>query len=289
MTPTGERLVNRFGAAGVRVLEAGPAVPDAVDAAAWGHTAGLVLPLRVNPYFHTLVAEPVGLGAYAQSIGRDLEGDTRASWTRLGSDRAFDLCVAPDGTVRGVLIGYEEPDRFVSSSPALFAESLLEVDLLLETVTTGEDPERASAAFQATLERLESADPEAFADPDHWWPLVLEDIRTTAGVEAFATFEFAAPDGTRHLVSESGAICVHPEERTWSRMYAAGVEPEQVTRIHTELEACFMPGHYCSLWLELTFPEASLTHNVDYGATVEERAAGIRELQAAVRSRSGRR
>lgn len=119
--------------------------------------------------------------------------------------------------------------------------------------------------------RLESADPEAFADPEHWWPLVLEDIRTTASVRSFATFEFAAPDGTRHLVSEPGSICVHAEERTWSRMYAAGVEPDQVTRIHTELEPCFMPGHYCSMWLEMSFPDASLTHNVSYGETAEER------------------
>ncbi|MEU1542468.1 nucleic acid/nucleotide deaminase domain-containing protein [Actinacidiphila glaucinigra] len=286
MTPTGDSLTDRFGASGVRLLETGPAVPDFVDAAAWGHTAGLVLPLRVNPYFHTLPEEPVGLRAYARGTGRDLEGDPHASWTRLGSDRAFDLCAAPDGKVWGVLLGYDEPDRFVSSSPALFAESLLEVDTLLEAVTTGEDPEQASAAYQATLRRLESADPEAFADPEHWWPLVLEDIRTTASVRSFATFEFAAPDGTKHLVSEPGSICVHAEERTWSRMYAAGVEPDQVTRIHTELEPCFMPGHYCSMWLEMSFPDASLTHNVSYGETAEERVAGIRELQAFVRSQS---
>ncbi|MEU0738017.1 nucleic acid/nucleotide deaminase domain-containing protein [Streptomyces sp. NPDC006134] len=269
MPPTGAPFIDRFGPAGVRRFGTTP--------------NPLLLPLRVMPYFHTLPDEPESLLAYADSIGKRLDEEDQASWTRLGSDRAFELCVTGEGDVRGVLIGYAEPDRFVSSAPALFAEALLELDILLEVLGAAETPEDASAAFRTTLETLSAADPRAFEDPENWWPLVLEDIRTTASVEAYATFEFTDPDGGRHLVTESGALCAHPEERTWSKMYEAGIEPEQVTRIHTELEACFMPGHYCSMWLELMFPDASLTHNVSYGDTASERAKGIRQLREATR------
>jgi hypothetical protein len=267
--PTGDPFTDRFGPAGVRRFET---VRD-----------GLALPLRVMPYFHTLPDEPESLLAYAASIGKRPDEEAQASWTRLGSDRAFELCVTSEGNVQGVLIGYAEPNRFVSSSPALFAEALLKLDILLEILAAAESPQDASEAFRTTLEALSAADPRAFEDSENWWPLVLEDIRTTASVEAYATFEFTDPDGGRHLVSEAGSLCAHPEERTWSKMYEAGIEPEQVTRIHSELEACFLPGHYCSMWLELMFPDASLTHNVSYGDTAAERAEGIRQLREATR------
>jgi hypothetical protein len=177
----------------------------------------------------------------------------------------------------------------VNSTPEEFAGGLLQLDTLLEVIGATEDPDEAATAFQSVERALQSADPRAFADAENWWPLVLEDIRTTASVEAYATFEFAAPDGGKHLVTKSGAICVHPEERTWSAMYAAGIEPEQVTRIHTELQACFMPGHYCSLWLELMFPDASLTHNVSYGDSAAERAEEIRRLREAAAAQAARK
>lgn len=272
MTPTGDPFTDRFGPAGLRRFDT---VPD-----------GLVLPLRVMPYFHTLPDEPESLLAYAESIGRRPAEETYASWTRLGSDRAFELCATGDGDVRAVLLGYDEPDRFVSSSPALFAQALLELDVLLEVLGASGTPDDASEAFRTTLDTLTTADPRAFEDPENWWPLVLEDIRTTASVEAYATFEFADPDGGRHLVTEAGGLCVHSEQRVWSKMYEAGIEPDQVTRIHTELEACFMPGHYCSMWLDLMFPDASLSHNVSYGDTAAERAEGICQLREATRSQA---
>ncbi|GAA2519900.1 hypothetical protein GCM10010276_82550 [Streptomyces longisporus] len=70
-------------------------------------------------------------------------------------------------------------------------------------------------------------------------------------------------------------------------MYAVGIEPEQVTRIHTELRACFIPGPYCALWLQLMFPDASLTHNIAYGDSAAERADGIRRLQEAAAQDTG--
>lgn len=270
MSPTGNPFADRFGPAGTRRFDAIPG-------------GGLLLPLRVMPYFHVLADEPESLPAYADSLGKRVNEEAQLSWTRLGSDRAFEMCATHEGDVRAVLLGYDEPDRFVSSSPALFAEALLELDLLLEVLGAAETPGDASEAFRTTQDTLSAADPRAFDDPENWWPLVLEDIRTTASVEAYATFEFAAPDGEKHLVTEAGGLCVHPEQRAWSKMYEAGIEPEQVTRIHTELEACFMPGHYCSMWLELMFPHASLSHNVSYGETATERAEGVRQLREATR------
>jgi hypothetical protein len=281
VTSSGERFAVRFGETGVRRFEVPHTVPDLPEAAALARIGGLVLPLRVNPYFHTLLEEPASLRLYADTIGKDLDEAGHLSWARLGSDRAFELCVTPEGTVRGILIGYDEPERFVNSTPEAFADGLLQLDTVLEAIAATDDPQEAAATFHATERALRAADPQAFADPENWWPLVLEDIRTTSSVEAYATFEFVTPDGDRHRVTESGSICVHPEERTWSAMYAAGIEPEQVTRIHTELQACFMPGHYCAMWLQLMFPDASLTHNVPYGDSAAERAGGIRRLQEA--------
>ncbi|MGX4733534.1 nucleic acid/nucleotide deaminase domain-containing protein [Kitasatospora griseola] len=288
MTSPSDRIAARFGQAGVRRFEAATS-PVLPEAAALARIDGLVLPLRVKPYFHTLLDEPAALREYADSTGTELDDAVQLSWARLGSDRAFDLCVTPDGDVRGVLIGYDEPERFVSSAAEVFAEGLLRLDLLLETIAGTDDPDEAFAAFEETEQALRAADPESFADSENWWPLVLEDIRTTAGVEAFATFEFLTPAGEKQLVTKSGAICVHPEERTWSAMYAAGIEPEQVTRIHTELQACFLPGHYCALWLELMFPDAVLTHNAPYGDTAADRAEGIRRLREHADRTSGER
>ncbi|GAB2722519.1 nucleic acid/nucleotide deaminase domain-containing protein [Kitasatospora kifunensis] len=273
MTSSAERFTRfatRFGESGLRRFgsEAGAQLTD------------LVVPLRVLPYFHTLPEESSSLRAYAQEAGQRLD-EAQLSWARLGSDRAFDLCVTPGGEVRAALLGYDEPERFVNSNPEAFADGLLLLDVLLESVAAAQTPTEAAAAFRATEQALQGADPQAFADPEHWWPLVLEDIRTTASVECYATFEFAAPDGVRHLVTRSGGVGVHPEQQVWSDLHAAGVEPEQVTRIHTELEACFMPGHYCSMWLAMMFPEATLTHNVSTGETAAERAAAIEKLRQA--------
>jgi hypothetical protein len=279
------RLAARFGESGLRHFgpEAGTADPSEGGVA---RIVDLVLPQRVLPYFHSFPDESSSLRAYAQESGQQLD-EAQLSWARLGSDRAFDLCVTPGGEVRAALLGYDEPERFVSSSPEAFADGLLLLDVLLESVAGAQTPDEAAAAFRATEQALRSADPRAFADPENWWPLVLEDLRTTASVECYATFEFTAPDGERHLVTRSGAVGVHPEQQVWSDLHAAGIEPGQVTRIHTEIEACFLPGHYCSMWLAMMFPDAALTHNVPWGETAAERAAAIERLrQITERNRS---
>ncbi|MFE7527920.1 nucleic acid/nucleotide deaminase domain-containing protein [Kitasatospora sp. NPDC057542] len=281
MTQSGDRLVQRFGEAGVRRFDAEQTDPFTAERQALENISRLVLPLQVLPYFHTVADEPASLSRYATLIGRQLDQESQLSWARLGSDRAYDLCVTPEGTVRGAMLGYDEPERFVNSTPEAFAEGLLQLDIALEAIGGTDDPAVAGAALDGLESALRAADGQALADPEHWWSLVLEDIRTTASVLSYSSFEFVTSGGGKQIVTESSALCVHAEERVWSAMYAAGVEPDQVTRIHTELQACFMPGHYCAFWLKLMFPDAALTHNVPYGDTAAERAGGLIRLQEA--------
>ncbi|MER5640727.1 nucleic acid/nucleotide deaminase domain-containing protein [Kitasatospora sp. NPDC002227] len=271
-----EALTGRFGADGLRRF--GPAA---------GPAAGLVLPLQVGPYFHTLEEEPALLPEYADLLEEELADPGQRSWARIGSDRAYDLVVDPGGEVRALLIGYrEEPLKYVNSSAAAFAAGLLGLDLLLDTLGS-EDPQLAAAEFHRFEEQLRAADPAAFADRESWWPLVLDDIRDTSATEWYAAFEVVDEAGAKEIFTSSGAVCIHPEERLWARLEAAGVEPDQVVRIFTELQACNLPGHYCSMWLALTFPDAEVTHSFDYGESAASREQGIRELRAAAAERAG--
>ncbi|MEU6344921.1 nucleic acid/nucleotide deaminase domain-containing protein [Streptomyces sp. NPDC046977] len=256
-----ERLRERFGEAGLRRVDE--------------H----VLPLQVGPYFRTDPADPVALGAYAASVERPLRQPEFEAWSRLGDDRGYEICAGAGGTVHAVLLGWTEPSRFVSSSPESFAAGLLELDLALGAIAAADEPAAASEVFRRLEERLRAADAEAFADRENWWPLVLDDIRDTASAQWFAAMEVADATGEKKIFTQASAVCLHPEERLWSSLQAAGVQPEQVTRIHTDLEACFMPGHYCSMWLGRVFPGAGLTHEFPYGETAASRAEGLRRLR----------
>ncbi|WP_377267818.1 nucleic acid/nucleotide deaminase domain-containing protein [Peterkaempfera sp. SMS 1(5)a] len=247
---------------------------------------GLVLPVQVGPYFHTLAEEPAGLGAYADEIGAELPHPEQRDWTRLGSDRAYDIVADPQRRVLALLIRYSgEPLVFVNSSPEAFAASLLGLDELLDTLAATDDPGQAAKAFAALEQRLKALDPEAFADRENWWPLVLDDIRDTSSAESYAAFEILDDNGDKQVFTSSSSICLHPEERVWRNLEAAGIQPEQVIRIYTELEACSMPGHYCSMWFALAFPNAQVTHSFPYGGTAESRSEGIRQLRAALAQR----
>lgn len=257
----GERLHGRFGPAGLRRADA------------------FLLPLQVGPYFRTDPADPLALGEYAASAGRRLRQPECEGWTRLGDDRGYEICADAGRAVRAVLLGYDEPSRFVSSSPESFAEGLLDLDLALGSIAAADEPAEASAVFRRLEERLLAADAEAFADRENWWPLVLDDIRDTASAQWYAAMEVVDATGEKKIFTQASGISLHPEERLWSSLQAAGVRPEQVTRIHTDLEACFMPGHYCSMWLGQVFPDAGLTHEFPYGETAASRAEGLRRLR----------
>ena len=241
----------------------------------------LTFPLTVGPYFVTAGSDPVPLQEFAQSVGRTVVLEECREWARFGSDRGFEICADQQGVVRAVLLDWTEESRFVNATPEAFVQSLAALDQALAVILGTEVPQEAAAAYEELEQRLRTLDPRAFEGREHWWPLVLDDIRDTASAEWFTAFEIVNDRGEKQIVTQAGDIGVHPEERLWARLRAAGVEPEQVLRIHTELEACFMPGHYCSLWLGQVFPEAQLTHNFPYGETAESRAEGIRQLREA--------
>ncbi|MFH8346902.1 nucleic acid/nucleotide deaminase domain-containing protein [Streptomyces sp. NPDC018045] len=243
--------------------------------------AQVAVPWQVGPYFSTAVDDPVALGAYAQYAGRELASEEHRLLARLGTDRGYELCADAQGVVRAVMLDYDEPTRYVNASPEDFAQSLLVLDTALRTMVSTDQPQAAAEAYAAAERRLREVDPSAFAGREHWWPLVLDDIRDTAGTEWYAAFEYVGAGGEPQIVTRAGGISLHPEERLWSVLSGSGVEPEQVLKVHTELEACFMPGHYCSLWLSQTFPEAQLTHNFPYGESAESRTEGIRLLREA--------
>ncbi|MER0481899.1 nucleic acid/nucleotide deaminase domain-containing protein [Streptomyces sp. Edi2] len=257
----------------------GPTVPEEPVGTPAHRLAGISVPRRVGPYFATHQQDPVPLGEYAATAGRRVGRAECAAWARLGSDQGFELCADTEGSVRAVLLDFEEADRFVSSSPEAFAAGLLELHEALRVILTTDQPQTAASAFDRLVERLKANDPEAFAGRENWWPLVLDDIRDTASVENYAAFEYLDAGGSKQIVTRSGAIALHPEERLWDSLSAAGVEPEQVLRIHVDLEPCFMPGHYCSMWLAQVFPHAEMTHSFPYGESADSRAAGIQGLR----------
>lgn len=241
--------------------------------------AGVRVPGSVGPYFRTGEDDPVALRAYAEAHGRRVAREECADWARLGGDNGFELCADPQGAVWAVLLDYAETDRFVNSSPQAFASSLVELRDALHVILGTDRPEVAAAAFETLTGRLKEGDPRAFADGEDWWPLVLEDVRHTASVENYAAFEYTDPEHGKRIVTQGGAVAQHPEERLWSALRAAGVQPEDVLRIHTDLQPCFMPGHYCSMWLAEVFPHAEMTHTFPYGESAASRAEGIRQLR----------
>lgn len=235
-------------------------------------------PWRIGPYFSPGHGGPVLMGEYAASVGQEVPREECAGWTRLGNDNGAELCIDADGVVRTVHLYSDEEDLFVNSSPSAFTSCLTELHSALGIILSTNKPQTASSAYTRLVEQLHTHDQHALADPENWWPLVLNDIRDTAAIEWYAAFEYVNADGSTQVASQAGAITVHPEERLWETLTASGVRPQQVLRIHTDLEACLMPGHYCSMWLAKVFPHAEVTHNFPYGKSADSRVAGIRML-----------
>jgi len=266
-----DRIVDRFGTEGVR---------------RFGEIPGLILPSQVGPYFHSLREEPCDLPAYAAFAERRLPDGEWQGWARLGSDRACELVVSPEGQVGTVLLeAAEHPFGLVNSSVGAFATGLVDLDVLVGELGEATAASEAEAALRRFERRLRESDPAALSDREGWWSRVLDDLRDSTAVETYAAFEVVDDHGEKKVFTGSGGLAVHAEEQLWSRLSAAGVRAGQVARVYTELEACALPGHYCALWLALTFPEATVTHSFPYGDTAQSRAEGIRRLRAAVAER----
>ncbi|UED87375.1 nucleic acid/nucleotide deaminase domain-containing protein [Streptomyces profundus] len=270
------RLVSRFGPSGLRRITAPDASLPAADAALLAECG---VPRQVGPYFTAAGDDsPAQLGAYAQAVGARVPEGPQASWTRVGGDRGAQICVDASGTVRAEFVGIQEPGLLVNVSVTAFLESLLALDEGISSLAaTRSVPERAEL-IRALARRIAVADLEPMESPDSWWLTVLQDVRHTMTHSGYASFEIIDAQGKKQIATSSGALCLHPEERLWEELAESGVRPEQVKEVYTELEACFLPGHYCALWLAGTFPEARFTHSFDYGDTAEEREAGFLAL-----------
>ncbi|MBV9025655.1 MAG: SUKH-4 family immunity protein [Streptomycetaceae bacterium] len=271
----------RFGSSGIRRFMVGNIGPDA------GRIPLLVecgIPRQVGPYFLSSESDSLRLGAYHGTADTDDTGG-KASWLCLGRDQGAQLCLDPSGKVRAEFDASGDPGALVNGSLDAFLESLIALDEALALIgATRNVPERATH-IRTLLRRLAVIEQGAVQSPDSWWSRVVEDIRHTSSHASFAAFEFTDAEGKKQIVSEPGGMCLHPEERIWNGLREAGVTPAQVKKVHTELEPCFMPGHYCTVWMAREFPHAEFTHSFGYGQTAQSREASFLALlrQAAVK------
>ncbi|WP_327267803.1 SUKH-4 family immunity protein [Streptomyces sp. NBC_01218] len=276
--PTPEPSVAHFGASGMRRIVV-PRQYATLPGLTREVLATVGVPLHVHPYF-TAAGETDGLTLrmFAGHRGLVLE-DPRADWVRLGSDRLAQLCVRPDGGVQAVFLARPEPDLFVASDVRAFTATLAAFDRRLPVIVASSGPAAAAAAYRELDAELRRLDPEAFDDRESWWPRVLEDVRHTLNFPFSSAFEYVDGHGGKTIATERTAPGrAHPEELLWARLSADGVTPDRVRRVYCELEPCMMPGHYCSAWLQATFPHAEFTHSFDYGDAAAAREEGLRQL-----------
>jgi hypothetical protein len=201
------------------------------------------------------------------------------SWLRIGGDGLAHLCVRPDGAVQAVMLEDVADDMFVNTDVSTFNASLLALDRTQPVIASASGLADGAAAFRDLNAELRRIDEAAFAERESWWPRVLDDIRHTLNFPFAATFEYADAAGVKQIVTEATAPGhPHPEEIIWRRLSSSGVDPGQVSRVYCELEPCLMPGHYCAVWMQATFPKAEFTHSFDFGDTAASREQGLKEL-----------
>ncbi len=281
-TALAQRLLDRFGPEGVR--RPGAAALAGLDLPA--DTGALIVaagvPLQVGPYLAADPEDDWALGDHTRRHAPALAGYGEERWLRLGGDRGSELCVAPDGRVWSVFPASEETPVLVNTTVEAFLDGVADLYSTLGELAAARQPQEVFALFGRVESRLRSADLRAFESDESWWPRVLEDVRHTLGVPGRAAFTYRDQRGEEQVLTAAGSLALHPEEYIWQRLEASGVRPGDVLEVYTELQACFMPGHYCSLWMARTFPEASFTHSFDYGDSAREREAGVRALAAAL-------
>ncbi|MEU3493272.1 nucleic acid/nucleotide deaminase domain-containing protein [Kitasatospora cineracea] len=277
-----QRLLDRFGPAGLHRPAPAELAATAVPAEAAALLSAAGLPLQVGPYFAADPGRPVRLADWARAVGRSVDGRPEADWARLGSDRGAELCVDDAGRVRAVYVALQGPSVPVNASLGAFLDNLCTLDENLRALAAAEQSDEVFRLFSAAEGRLRGTDLRAFESDEQWWPRVLEDVRHTRGVPGHAAFKVRGQDGEPQIVTADGSLALHAEEALWHRLSAAGLDPDDVLEVYTELQACLMPGHYCAVWLGRTFPNAAFSHSYDYGDTAAEREAGVRELVAAL-------
>ncbi|MFF2792849.1 nucleic acid/nucleotide deaminase domain-containing protein [Streptomyces sp. NPDC058049] len=284
-------LLQHFGRDGLRLFGRASLIGTRLPAAAQALLEETGVPRAVAPYF-TATAEGrrVRLGVVAAQSSEPRPHEAMEDWPRVGFDGLAHLCVRPDGAVQGVVLSTGADDMFVNTDVSTFGASLMMLDRALPLIASATALPQAAGVFRDLNAQLRQIDAAAFAERESWWPRVLDDIRHTLNFPFSAAFEYIDATGAKQVeTAATGPGSPHPEEIIWQRLAQDGVEPRQVTRVYCELEPCTMPGHYCAVWLQRTFPEAKFTHSFDYGDTAESREEGLKALitHAAKESRRG--
>ncbi|WAL72838.1 SUKH-4 family immunity protein [Kitasatospora sp. YST-16] len=278
-----QRLLDRFGPSGLRRPAPTEFAGTAAPAEAVALLASAGVPLQVGPYFSAAREdEPLRLADWARGVGLAVDDRPEAGWARLGNDRGAELCLDGQGRVWAVYVTFQGPSVPVNGGLAAFLDNLCELDDNLRALGAAGNPDEVFRLFSAAESRMRGTDLRAFESDEQWWPRVLEDIRHTRGVPGYAAFKIRGQGGEPQIVTADGSLALHAEEALWHRLSTAGLAPEDVLEVYTELQACFMPGHYCSVWMARTFPAAEFSHSYDYGDTAAERESGVRELAAAL-------
>ncbi|WP_254709973.1 SUKH-4 family immunity protein [Streptomyces lunaelactis] len=238
------------------------------------------VPESVAPYFRSpRPDQPTALGVTAARLSQPAVPTEMYAWPRIGGDGLAHLCVRPDGAVHAVVLVDVCDDMFVSSNLATFCESMVALDLAQPRFAASSGLAEAAAVFRELKAELRRIDEQAFAERENWWPRVLDDVRHTLNFPFSSAFEYVDASGAKQIVTEAtGPGQLHPEEIIWRRLSGSGVEATQVRRVYCELEPCLMPGHYCAVWLQETFPHAEFTHSFDYGDTAASREEGLKDL-----------
>ena len=98
-----------------------------------------------------------------------------------------------------------------------------------------------------------------------------------------AVYEFQYPDGRkgtiaidseRHSKHAGDRILGHSERRASEILRSYGIPDSAVTRIHSELQPCSLPGAYCAKMISERFPQAKVTYTWEYGDTRDSRQRG---------------
>ncbi|MEU5930269.1 nucleic acid/nucleotide deaminase domain-containing protein [Streptomyces antimycoticus] len=278
--PASDPSVAHFGTDGMRRFNVSGVYGVRLPEAALARLEGSGVPLHVAPYFTAASpSDAIPLGVFAGHHNLPAPSTEMEGWVRIGTDGCAQLCVRPDGAVQAVFLGHDEEDVLASSDVAAFTAALAVLDRRMPVIAASPGLEVAAAAFRELNAELRQLDDAAFVERESWWRRVLDDVRHTLNFPFSSAFEYIDAAGGKQIVTDAtGPGRAHPEELVWQRLSAEGVAPEQVRRVYCELEPCMMPGHYCAVWLQRTFPHAEFTHSFDYGSDADSREEGLRGL-----------
>ncbi|NEA75110.1 SUKH-4 family immunity protein, partial [Streptomyces sp. SID13588] len=101
----------------------------------------------------------------------------------------------------------------------------------------------------------------------------------TVGPGYMAVLSYRAHDGSQQqLIRRSAPGTPHPEWQILHELRALNVPPQQVLELHTELEACDLPGGYCARMIRETWPQVRISHTAPYGREHASRQQGVQHL-----------